>query len=379
MAFFSCNNDASDTCDCQSDEFKTINLKVGNDFHQFKQYSDPKLNFEFIYRSFSLNKESSEKLLSQFEINDIDYENIVTLTFFIENGYNKMKEKQLLNNENVNGILIYIKDQKSEILTTFVYHKNKNYELVKDTKLKSIIVSSNDIYEISKSFINLKNVSSVSFIDFSRMPKNKSIITELQDVLKAKKGEKEMQSYCNFPCQATPDGWCTASESQSGGEHWWCLGDPRACGVEELEYSILSKSGYNFNILEIKDELYLFRDEYLLNKKGGQQTIEKYYTLSKNIDPKNITIEYSVETFELLETIIPLLRDLRVNQNSFTKILIDQPTSDVLIAHLEKSKKLFNDKQSKKTIDDLKNIIKDFTNKPNSYISLKLDTYVFEE
>ena len=74
LTLLSCNNEPNDACNCQSNDYNFINLKIGGSLHQLKQFSDNNINFDFIYKNFESNEINVKNILSDFGITNINLE-----------------------------------------------------------------------------------------------------------------------------------------------------------------------------------------------------------------------------------------------------------------------------------------------------------------
>ena len=225
------------------------------------------------------------------------------------------------------------------------------------------LLFNNDMYKKTFVVINFKDLNN----------NNPQKLGLQNTLLKSSSVMAKSGSYCYSPCYPGSDAWCTATESQSGGERWFCLADPKPC-LNDATESIAeqNESLTQYRISNTREFLHTFRDNYLSNENNGNRYVEIYYDFSKKIDYSKINTTFIKETFTLINNMKPKLELLLNNKNSNSIIVIDDNTAYLLVTYLTKYSNMFSDQDSLDNIDFLINKINQFKNKSNGYITNNL-------
>ncbi|RDI12136.1 hypothetical protein [Flavobacterium sp. AG291] len=149
----------------------------------------------------------------------IDSSNILGLVFYTKNVNYDIENNYNISSNDITGCLLY--EIRNNTVYSLVYTKYDNHFSKTNnlSDLKTNIISSNDIYSVSRLILNENQVTAISFINFSRLPKNVSYekFQEVLDIEMINISESSVQ--CSPPCiYNTKDQRCTAQEGQHGPE-----------------------------------------------------------------------------------------------------------------------------------------------------------------
>lgn len=375
LILVSCQNEgtqqSNECAECKTAKFSIQKLKIGENIFNVRNYDVGTINDpDFLSINTSENRiaEAIKTLKSDFSLQN----KVKGLILFSNyNGELKSIEKNI-----IDAFVIY--EEKNNSFNTRIFKKINNYYVEnKDSNLKTNFISTNDFKNISFSINNNVYRKTIAIINFKGLKIKNFQKSELQNKISdnidvaGKSG-----SFCNKPCIEGADAFCTASESQSGGENWWCLADVRICindnisdNPQEPESSIEEQKYKNDNT---RTFLHEFRDNYLMVENNGEKYVNLYYSLSENIKYSLVTTTFVKDTFSIINSMRPKLENLLSNKNSNSIILIDNTTAEILIDYLSKYSFMFEDQESLNNIDFLIQKINEFKNKTNYYITQNL-------
>lgn len=386
--FVSCQKQQEETssnckaCDSNTNfEYKTISLLNKN--IELKVYGNAVDNTSFSYADYNIESIKSELLsIFKIEINE-DFKNyrIASATLFSKNIItNNLK----IESANFNAILFYL--IKGNIYKTVLFEKRNGVFLTNpDLLVTSEVISSNDINNISQNVLLDKCVSTISFIGFSKLLKTDNrmstlqtkinSITELKNKTRTVNGPGGGNNgpiTCNAPCPLSTHAYCTAQESQSGGEHWFCAADIVGdCMADAMVVKIKEVGGNltNYNFEFFYNSLYSFRDQYLSDKVKGKIIIADYYELSKKLPLQELDLSFCTSSFDFVTSkIIPIANDLVSNPNS-NSVLIKAADKVQIVDYLILVKNKYQDIESKNKIDKIIDYVILFEDKSNYFIT----------
>lgn len=384
--FVSCQKTEETSSSCKSCDsntnFEKKTISLINKNIELKVYGNAIDKSTFSYADYNIELIKNE-FLSNFniEINeDLKNYRIASATLFSKNIItNNLK----IESANINAILFYL--IKGNIYKTILLEKRNGVFLTNpDLLVTSEVISSNDINNIAQNVLLEKCVSTISFIGFSKLLKTDNRISTLQTKinsiteLKNKTrtvngpGHGNTAVSCNAPCIPGTESFCTAQESQSGGEHWFCFPSVTGgCSADAMVVKIkeggINISNYNFDLFY--NSLYSFRDQYLSDKVKGKVIIVDYYELSKSFPIQELDLPFCTSSFDFVTSkIIPITNDLVNNPNS-NNILIKAVNKAQIIDYLILVKNKYQDSESKKKVDNIINYINLFEDKTNDYIT----------
>lgn len=121
--------------------------------------------------------------------------------------------------------------------------------------------------------------------------------------------------------------------------------------------------------------MHKFKDDYLSIHSGGDDIINTYYDLSRTLKIEDLTLEFCIETFDLIAyDIVPMTNKLLDNPNS-NDILIDNSSKIKILNYLFEIKEIYSDTESKNKIQNLIDKINYFSNKSNNFITSNLNDF----
>jgi hypothetical protein len=108
---------------------------------------------------------------------------------------------------------------------------------------------------------------------------------------------------------------------------------------------------------------------------GGDDIINTYYDLSKTFKIDDLSVEFCVETFDLITTeIVPMTNDLLDNPYS-SDVLINNSSKTKILNYLYEIKEIYTGIESKNKIQNLIDKINHFSNKSNNFITSNLNDF----
>ena len=172
--------------------------------------------------------------------------------------------------------------------------------------------------------------------------------------------------HCNTAiCGSDAVGYCTAQESQSGGENWFCV--PIVFDDED-PWCEKARLDANFNGEEIDMEtqnttLRSFRNNFLMNSSNGISYIQNYYYLSSKINT-TADLVYSVQAMNvLINDILPIINKINTAPNG-TQILISNTSAAKIVSLLLVIKGKLSDSYDLDLIDEIIVDVNHFKNRP---------------
>lgn len=363
------NEDTIECTECKTASYDSKTLRIGGITLNVRDFKEKRSN-DAEFFSINTNENNIKALINNISKNN--FTNLKGVILFSD------AQTQITNltAENVNAFAVYEK-LENNLYNVRIFRKNNGkFDESETSNLQTTYFSSNDFINISKSINNKLYQKTFAIINFKGLGAAKPYKSELQDRLQSKLVKSETarlpEPDCSFPCDNSYDSFCSAQESQLGGEQWICFADPRACGEERMARVVEEKDSKKFKFKDIKVKLHKFRDKYLLVTNGGKKYVDMYYELSKNLNVSRIDYEEGVETFNVIEEVLPELESIADQPQSTEIIPINTQTADLLKNYLLNSSDLFDGGQTQEDINYLIMKIDEFTNKSNYYITTHL-------
>lgn len=300
-------------------------------------------------------------------------------------------KEEIVNNLNLDknkiiGALIIYKD--GEINKTEVYNIiNNQYSKNESLSGETYVVSSNDLTDIGYILTNgNSSYSCLALIDFSSIGKNPKLIkstfqnnvdkcvariaNSLSNIPPGNWGS-ENPHQCSAPCQETDAAYCVGSESQSGGENWYCVPDLTdeggRCHKEDQDNAYTHTIFSSGEIETQNDGLRSFRDNYLHNSAKGQEYIQKYYYLSMKLRD-SIDVTYASQCISVLvNDILPIIDTLQ-NGTDTSAILFSNTKATNIINVLSMMKAKLPLTGDKAMIDSLISDVNFYKNKSLNFV-----------
>lgn len=378
ISIYSCQNEeVNNKCEtCETEDYVLSKVELNQQVFEFKKYINSNSS-QFLFSTVNVKTDLHNFFTSKkLEALKIDLNEVVGMNIYSNNQNIKGTENYQIEDKNILGITFYLKKNNEIILKLYKNVKNKFVEQeISNTKIGSI--TSTQIIEISNLFFRTNIKSNFLFVD-----KNYNEISGLDNIVFGNKIKSlYKKNSIDYNSKVGGSGGCSSPCTGSGIEckllnngDWGCEKD-RDCPEEDQEETLDDAARINYNLVQIKDDLYDFRDNYLNLNNGGQKIIDDYYYLGKTLNVNYHTLGKAVVTFDLLKhDIVPMINDLRNNPRS-NSILINDVLKNKIINYLINIKPYFDDIDSINKIDNLINKTNFFANKTNLYITDNLHLY----
>jgi hypothetical protein len=380
LIFVSCYKNNSKECKTCTESInyskRTINIEGNN--YIFKTYQDEAKSSSFSIASSNNSSRIFEDFI-RLKLIPEEGDNlgeIISVNFFTNQVLNNNEK---VNIKSIDNLVLYYK--KGTITNVSIFFKNnEKWNKYDSGNLETYRISSNDIVAINNKILPSPKSNCYSIIDFSKLSSNYSKNSTLQFWLnlpskttrKPDGGGGGGGSLCNPPCHSSNDAACTAQESQSGGEHWFCVPTKGPDCAAKNSQNILIESNPEFSNSSFSStniSLYNFRDNYLGHTIKGQQLIDAYYYISSHLNYTNFTIAFCLNTFDLIvNEIIPPINILLSNPNS-NSVPISPDSKIIIINYLNQVKTFTNDADSLTLLDMVANYVTLFEGKTCAFIT----------
>ncbi|MGE6396553.1 hypothetical protein [Chryseobacterium scophthalmum] len=348
-------------------------------------------NINLLKRDLQFDKYSSEgQALSSFNVSySQNLKDLITANNITIDGYDLSK----INNANLAGIVTFSDAKGEEIdlshidriifyikesngFRTFLF-KNETDGLVLKTEFSfhTNYFASNDIYDFQT--ISAPKKQSNAYIVL-----NKNLISpfnvkesDLQLFLNKNRPYTSSigSSDCYQPCDSG-EGVCVVT---GGGNNWdgdWLCSTVVAqmeeeqpiCNEKRVSKTINNET--NFPATDILFTSYNFKYSFLENSPKGQQYIEMYYEMSKQMNTKSLNYEFAVQTYNTIKDhLLPICRELMNNSKS-QSILITEDRHAVLLKRINNLETELNNPDATKILNIVRNDLNAYRNKSVSFV-----------
>ena len=380
--FLACkkNSDSCKTCRVNPN-FTLTNTEISGNAYQLKMYANRENSFFLQYKS---EKDFSklEAFLAELEVDRLlnnELNNSIVNSIIIFSNEKPTVEFKL-KSQSVQGVLFYLINNAGQMRTLLINTEGGEPAIMKKFSLNTEILTTNDIVDISKQGFAAKAVSATAFINFGSLPKKNLQISNLQKELavqkinlsNAKVTAQGPAHYCDVvTCESASQGYCTAQESQSTGEYWFCLFTSEEQLCPKRVTNTTSPEGMNTEVQD--DSLYSFRDNYMASRVKGAVYINRYYQLSELMEIDSLDIPFCLSTLSVVENkILPIINSLKSNPTSST-ILYNTQVKDDIVNYLLIAKNKYASQTAKDYIDQIISDVNFLANKSandvNNYLS----------
>ena len=356
LIYSSCKSEKS----CNSCEGKYVytNLYVQNQRVRFKDYNDrdgqrylkPASNNNYV------------KPIEPSGYARTNYE-LVAEFYLIDGDQYQIDENATITSDMISGVMAYYLDTDDQLYATLTKHINGTYESTPVDMLKTKFISSNDIYDIAKKFLNISNCTILAYIENNSYISNDTKYSELQYAAIIKEDRS-----CDSPC---PDGVgeCNVMADE-------CIPTITICEMKQAD-SIIRINGYtNYPFVNILMTSRSFRDNYMVKHKGSIQLIEFYYKASKNAAPR-LDMDLALDTYHIMQDYLPKMVALMNDPYNNQQILLNNQDRDRIVSFLNEIDPYLSDNKLKSELQIIISLVNDVTNKTNNEITQLLDSPVF--
>lgn len=237
-------------------------------------------------------------------------------------------------------------------------------------------ISLNNEYDISILLFKSKMKTFITFCDGNDLSIKKNINSNLDENLENEflnAGLERKPKVCDNCDARDTNGDCIMESDGQGGVYNSC--DEAPCSSEEVERKLKSSDILSYDYIQLNLDLHKFRDDYLSIHSGGDDIINTYYDLSKTLKIDDLSLEFCVETFDLITTeIVPMTNDLLDNPYS-SDVLINNSSKTKILNYLYEIKEIYTDIESKNKIQNLIDKINHFSNKSDNFITSNLNDF----
>lgn len=366
LTFQSCEN--NEIChSCESQDYLISNKRLFNTDYIFEKHTDSINRVTIMYAEHNSLNEIKE-FLNTININGFSTDFVGVVLYMSENyDENIALEAQT---GNVEGIMIYLLDDN--IINTKIYQKTDNgmieHILSNSTTTNTTFGDFYDVHKIIQPQNNHSTIISIIDENLPYLDSNETLLRlRIIDFQHVDDGGAN-GSCAHWPCFASPSGTC---ERQVGGNYTCVI--QASCKFVQIEHQLTKDSNIPYDFISTGKNLRSFRDHYLKPINGGNEIIETYYQLSKNLPIEKLSVSLSLETLDIIKNhIVPMSINLQNNPNQNNNILISVNDKELIVDYLLRVKNLYDDTTSKVKIDKIISKVEEFTNKSNFYITNNL-------
>lgn len=272
----------------------------------------------------------------------------------------------------VNGVLFYHKSGDKYLANVWVKDQNTNFIKVNSLSGISNIVSKGDMFKLNV-IKNLNAQNILILLDQSKLaeiqhPSVFQVLIDREYSNAAPNGGGGNCSHCNDvpDCSQTDEGHCTFKEEQNGMTQTYC--NP-ICACNSA-VSVLADNGYNFSEQEINN-LYLIRNEFLLDSEKGRKYIDDYYYASHYLTKNSISLSLALKLYDLhSENVFSELSQFD-NSNYNNHIIITPTIKSIINSIINWSRNISTDVRFNSILDAVQNDVELYENK--TMLEIKTD------
>ncbi|MBL7712831.1 MAG: hypothetical protein JNL13_10215 [Chitinophagaceae bacterium] len=365
----SCRKDNNTCKSCMvRNDYQIVPTKILGLNVDFKMYRDSAKNYNLLFKKETevSNFSSILSALNTFESIKSELQNNHIAAIVLFSNQQVLKDLEL-NPSQIAGVMVYFKNSTKNMMTVRVFKlQDQNPIEYENLAARTLFLSTNDIHDLASKLFQTK--TSVALINYQLLPKGPVMKMDFQTKLErlnlslSKTTVPNQPHQCSAPC-SSGQGYCTASESQNGGEKWNCWSTQ---GCKKTDADIRGR-GYMQDRNQ-NDSLYAFRDDYLYNTVKGQSYIHSYYALCESFSTDSMSFSFSIETLDIVEShVLPIIGYLKNHSNS-QEILINGAAKTNLVNYMLKAKNKFTEEGARNRIDEIIEDINYLANKPTSEV-----------
>lgn len=305
--------------------------------------------------------------LSELNLTDINTQNPIALCLFYKG------EISSNNYDSVLGVIFYNKVNNQHLAN--VWTRNDQMEFVKDSLLSSnsTIISKGDMYKLNicknlgaENILILLDQSKIANVQYPSIFQV-ALEKEYSSAAPNGGGNNGGGSQCSVvpECTSTEIGYCTFKEKQNGPTSAWC----NTFCSNNSAVSVLASNNYNLSEADI-EQLYLIRNEFLLNSPKGRQYIDDYYYASRYLTSGNISLSLALKLYNLYSAHFFLTLSNFDNTEYDNTVVITPEIKSTISEMISLSRDVSNDLRYNEIIDRIEEDVELYENKTLSQIKV---------
>lgn len=375
VLLYSCN-EKEEVCNSCENSFSHAKINFYSNEFDFKKKTNFDKEYTIMFTGIKNKNQMDDfyqDIKQKFNLNIVSAEVVSTTVFTDVEFTDKISN---LNINTIKGFVSYFKTKEDNLYVRIF--KIENGKIIEHKLSNSFTntISLNNEYDISILLFKNKIKTFITFCDGNDLPIKKNINSNLDKNLEKEflnAGLVRKPKFCDTCDAKDTNGDCIIEGDGQGGVINSC--DEAPCSSEEVERKLKNSEILSYDYIQLNLELHKFKDDYLSIHSGGDDIINTYYDLSRTLKIEDLTLEFCIETFDLIAyDIVPMTNKLLDNPNS-NDILIDNSSKIKILNYLFEIKEIYSDTESKNKIQNLIDKINYFSNKSNNFITSNLNDF----
>lgn len=375
VLFYSCN-EKEEVCETCVSSFSDVKINFYSNEFDFKKKTNFDKGYTVMFTGIKNKNQMDgfyQDIKEVFNINIVSSEVVSTTIFTDVELTDKVSN---LNFNTIKGFMSYFKTKENYLYLRIFKIENGKISEHKLSNSFTNTISLNNEYDISILLFKSKMKTFITFCDGNDLSIKKNINSNLDENLENEflnAGLEKKPAVCDS-CEARDtNGDCLVESDGQGGVTNAC--DEAACSSEEVERKLKNNNVLSYDYIQLNLDLHKFKDDYLSIHSGGDNIINAYYDLSKTFKIDDLSIDFCIETFDLITTeIVPMTNSLLDNPYS-SGVLINNSSKTKILNYLNEIKEIYTDIESKNKIQNLIDKVNHFSNKSNNFITSNLNDF----